>query len=601
MLVAAARDDPLIYTLALHPGTVVAGRYRVARVLGGSSAVAVTYLAWDQTAQEQVVIKEFLPRTFAGRAADGLTIQPHSAHDTDGFTRALRRFTRAGELLEDVAHPNIPRVRSHFAANGTAYLVLDYYDGKTAAEHVGAAGGRLATDRALALVMGVLQGVQALHSEGVIHGYVTPENILVTAESRPLVLAIGTTRHVVGQLKEPVSGFAPIEQYTSKDLGPWTDVYACGALLYHLATGATPPSALERVAGQMLPLAWPAASEVPPALARVMMDALALLPDSRPHSAEEFHRRLHSAAGSEPSDVVSRLERQAHWRRSPSEAVPSGHPSNPALVLLPEPELLDNEVDLPTATARDLPFGRLVRPDVGVAIAAAVIVLGFAFISGRGEGHRAAGDVAAAQPSPIPTQRSPIAKAPELSGARVRPRELDATSLRQPEGDGGRSLAEAIRQQGGSELVSRRAAPVVGVAIQSSGQPPQRPSASIDVARLRPAPVPDRVRMGPPTISIALATSPMQQELLPFEAVSDLRERLAHGKEQADFGEYATAHGIFLAALKQVALLSDRYAGTQALPSLKHDIEEAARRVLAACAAENAVLRKRDERALKCE
>ncbi|MDQ3951118.1 MAG: serine/threonine protein kinase, partial [Gemmatimonadota bacterium] len=361
----AARDDRLAYTLALHPGTLLAGRYHLLRVLGGSSPVAVTYLADDQTAQEQVVVKEFLPRTFAGRAADGLTIRPHSGDDAPAFTRALRRFTREADLLADIVHPNIPRVRSHFAANGTAYLVVDYYDGVTAAEHVAASGGRVPVERAVALVMGALGGLQVLHTDGVIHGYVTPQNILVTAESRPLVLALGTTRQVVGQAKEPVPGFAPIEEYASQELGPWTDVYACGAVLYQLLTGTTPSSAIERAAGHMVTLPWPAAADVPSSVARVITSALALLPAGRPHSAEEFRRRLETALGSEPRDSRPRLEERADnlWRRSlPDVLLPTGRSSNDAPVLLAEPELLDEDADLPIGNGRDDRVRRLLRP-----------------------------------------------------------------------------------------------------------------------------------------------------------------------------------------------------------------------------------------------
>ena len=310
-------DNLRHYTLALQPGTLLDGAYRVTRVLGDASTFAVTYLAKNERGTDHVVVKELLPRTVAGRARDELTVLPHSPNDEANLSRVLRRFGREAELLADIAHPNIPRVRRYFEANGTAYIVFQYYEGKTLGELAAATDGRLRPDRATGWVLQILQGLEALHAEGIVHGFITPDSILVDDNSRCLILGLGTTRHVVGPAREPVSGFAPIEQYAAREVGPWTDVYACAAVLYQLTTGTIPPSAVERSTGAALPMPWTTA-DVPAPLAHSIMSALAQLPDARPHSAEEFRRRLEASLSPANSGTPAHVEQRINTVRRPA-------------------------------------------------------------------------------------------------------------------------------------------------------------------------------------------------------------------------------------------------------------------------------------------
>lgn len=88
---------------------------------------------------------------------------------------------------------------------------------------------------------------------------------------------------------------------------------------------------------------------------------------------------------------------------------------------------------------------------------------------------------------------------------------------------------------------------------------------------------------------------------MPAEVLTGLRERLAHGNENMEYGEYSRARMIYRGALDQVANLSDRYAGTQALLRLKQDLEQATERALVACTAENEVIRRRNGKAVQCD
>lgn len=590
-------DDGRQYTLALRPGTLLDGIYRVTRVVSQSSTFAVTYVAQDERAAEQVVIKEFLPRTLAGRAPDELTLLPHSADDQSTLSRGLRRFLREADVLADIAHPHIPRVRRSFEANGTAYLVFQHYEGRTLTEHLTATGNRLPPDYATALVLQVLHGLGTLHTAGIIHGYITPDNILVDANARALLLGLGTTRHVVGPSREPVAGFAPIEQYAAREVGPWTDVYACAAVLYRLTTGLTPPSAVERSTGQMVTLPLPAETNLAPALARAVLGALALLPDTRPHSADEFRRRLDASLALGAEAAAPRVEHRPINARKPApEPVEPVISASTRVELEPESPRWDDDFVLLTDVDRPQDrVRRFFRLMLGIGGATAGILLVVSVLAGRKNDEWAGGGVVAASPALATTARTSPGATTSLHVETDSPSQPVVDAPAQPSPAPKPSFEQAVTPP------PRATAPTQEHAPPRSPKPISRP-----VVRAGSSATTDRAPVvtpagAPPSVTVSLAPTLGRLELLPSEVLTGLRERLAHGKENNEFGQYAIARRIFRGALDQIAKLDDRYAGAQSLTSLKKELEQAADRSLAACLAENEVIRRRNGKAVECD
>jgi hypothetical protein len=108
-------------------------------------------------------------------------------------------------------------------------------------------------------------------------------------------MGFSTRRHVAVQGMELTPGFAAFEQYGTRDIGPWTDVYAMSAVLYYLLIGRAPTSALDRAAGAALVAPNTVVADVSPALSTVVMRGLSLLPEQRPHAASELRRQLENA------------------------------------------------------------------------------------------------------------------------------------------------------------------------------------------------------------------------------------------------------------------------------------------------------------------
>lgn len=283
------------YTLALRPGTQLGERYAVLRLLSGASDFELAYLAHDAQTGGAVVLEELLPRGLVGRGADGTTVRAHSLDDEREFVRALRRYVREAEARLDIRHHALPTVLDVVEAHGTAYVVTAHHDAERLSDRLLAMGGRIAPAAATSLVMELLGALETLHAEGIVHRDLSPQTVHVRSDGSPLLLGSGAWRHVPGRTREPVAGFAAIEQYGGRDVGPWSDVHGAAAILYYALTGVVPPSAIDRAAGAALraPGAW--ARDISPPLANAVVRGLALSPDGRPHSAAEFRRQLEDA------------------------------------------------------------------------------------------------------------------------------------------------------------------------------------------------------------------------------------------------------------------------------------------------------------------
>jgi serine/threonine protein kinase len=207
-------------------------------------------------------------------------------------------------------------VRSVVDANGTVYLVMDRHETQSLAEFVQAAQGRVAPSDAARIVQQVLSALELLHAESIIHRDLSPRTVHVAAGGAALLLEFSARRHLPVHTTDLAAGFAAFEQYGTKDIGPWTDVYAASALLYYLLTGATPPSALERASGEAVVSPLMAVPGLAPGLGGLVMRGMALLPQQRPHAVSELRRQLESAL----SDGRSSAPRSVYTAATSSES-----------------------------------------------------------------------------------------------------------------------------------------------------------------------------------------------------------------------------------------------------------------------------------------
>ncbi|MDB5487544.1 MAG: hypothetical protein JWQ58_1259 [Reyranella sp.] len=235
--------------VALPPGQTI-GRYGVLGVLG-HGGFGITYRARDRQLGREVAIKEYLPPALAIRQ-DGATVLPRSPREAEDFTWGRTRFVEEGRTLAGLQKsPAIVQVYDFLEVNGTAYIVMELVHGETLEQRLKRAGplGPSAIDR---LLWPLLDGLTRVHATGFLHRDIKPANILLDAEGDPTLIDFGASRAAMADRTSALTavftpGYAAAEQVTSARQGPWTDIYALSATLYHAITGKPPPNVFDRM------------------------------------------------------------------------------------------------------------------------------------------------------------------------------------------------------------------------------------------------------------------------------------------------------------------------------------------------------------------
>ena len=268
----------------------------------GVGGFGITYLARDGNLKRSVAIKEFLPSDLSVRREDS-TVEPISEDESETFRWGLDRFLSEARTLARFQHPNIVGVHSVFEANNTAYMVMEYEQGRSLGT-VLREPDSCREENLRALLMPLLDGLEQVHEAGFVHRDIKPNNLFVRDDGSPVVLDFGSARQALGVETRTLTslvtpGFAPFEQYNATrdgdKQGPWTDIYALGATLYRAVTGKGPVDALTR-AGAILkghkdvlvPAAMAAGDRYSASFLHAIDRALAFQPEARPQTIAEW-------------------------------------------------------------------------------------------------------------------------------------------------------------------------------------------------------------------------------------------------------------------------------------------------------------------------
>ena len=321
---------------ALRPGTRL-GEFEILRVLG-VGGFGIVYLAMDHALERQVAIKEYMPAAMAARG-DGDQVSLRSQAHLETFGIGLRSFVNEAKLLARFDHPSLVKVYRFWEANGTAYMVMPYYAGRTLKEERKALAGVPSDAWIRGVIDPLLGALQVLHDEDVFHRDIAPDNILLLPSGLPVLLDFGAARRVIGDRTQTLTAilkpnYAPIEQYADVGQlrqGPWTDLYALGAVLHFVITGRPPvPSAARAVHDDAKPLAQldeVQRGTIGQPLLRTIDWALAVRPSHRPQNVAQFRDALDGRlvpperplADGEATQPVSREQVQAAW--SPTQPI----------------------------------------------------------------------------------------------------------------------------------------------------------------------------------------------------------------------------------------------------------------------------------------
>ena len=284
---------------ALAVGSRLA-EFEIREVLG-AGGFGIVYRAWDAALQRDVALKEYMPVSLAGRSA-GERVTLRSRSNEEDFALGLQSFVNEARLLARFDQPALVKVFRFWEANGTAYMAMPLYKGRTLRELRKDTVPRVLDDAWLrALIEPLLDALQVMHDAAVYHRDIAPDNILWCDDDRPVLLDFGAARLVLADRTQTVTAilkpqFAPIEQYAETQAmrqGPWTDLFALASTCYFMLTGRAPLPATARVIDDELePLAQIAPPGCSPRLLRVLDWAMAVRPQDRPQSVAQFREAL---------------------------------------------------------------------------------------------------------------------------------------------------------------------------------------------------------------------------------------------------------------------------------------------------------------------
>jgi serine/threonine protein kinase len=224
--------------------------FEIVSVLG-KGGFGITYLAIDHQLSKKFAIKELLPDTIATRL-DGSTVVPHSSNETERWDWAKERFLEEARMLARFSHPAIVGVHRLLEGNGTVYVVMDYIEGESLETRLKRIGRETSQDDLRQVIGPILEGLKEVHAAGLLHRDIKPENILISKRGQAILIDFGSARESLGRTMSMTSivthGYSPLEQYQTKGrMGPWTDIYSLGAVMYKAITGEKPPVATDRV------------------------------------------------------------------------------------------------------------------------------------------------------------------------------------------------------------------------------------------------------------------------------------------------------------------------------------------------------------------
>jgi len=283
---------------ALPVGTRL-GEFEITGLLG-EGGFGIVYLACDRSLERNVALKEYMPAAFATRGA-GVQVTMKSRDHADTYQAGLRSFVNEARILAQFDHPALIKVYRFWEANGTAYMVMPYYQGQTLKQALLA--GAAPPDEAWlkALLAPLLDTLSLIHDQQCFHRDIAPDNILMLGDCHPLLLDFGAARRAIGGMEQAFTvilkqSYAPIEQYGDMPgmrQGAWTDLFALASVIHFAIDGQPPLPAIGRVlTDPYVPLAARHAQRYSAGFLAAIDRALSVRPEDRPQTAADMRALL---------------------------------------------------------------------------------------------------------------------------------------------------------------------------------------------------------------------------------------------------------------------------------------------------------------------
>lgn len=298
----------------LRKGTRLIGRYTIEGVLG-QGGFGITYLGIDELHEKKVAIKEFFPQGIVTRNIEYQdTVTVTFVGKKDNYEKGKERFLKEARTMAKFSKDEgIVKALDFFEINNTAYIVMEYLEGVTLKQYL-AENKRIDAEDLVELLVPLIESLDEIHSQGLIHRDISPDNIMVLPDGRIKLMDFGAARDYTEFGEKSLSivlkpGYAPPEQYQTHGVqGPWTDIYALCATMYKCITGENPPDAIERVMDDHLKKISEFGIAIPPQEEAAIIKGMSVSAKDRYQDIKDFCEDLYG--GYEEISVPENEERE---------------------------------------------------------------------------------------------------------------------------------------------------------------------------------------------------------------------------------------------------------------------------------------------------
>lgn len=280
-------------TTSLRTGTMLKGRYRIEKPIG-QGGFGITYSALDTKTYNRIAVKELFPSRYVLREEDRKTVRIQPGQESN-FRHLSDSFEKEAKTLMGLQNlEGVVRLLHVFDENNTVYYIMELLQGEDLMHRL-KREGPMKWDHLAPILGMILTALDQIHSVGLIHRDISPDNIFLTDRGARLI-DFGSVRnyqdglHFTAMVKR---NFAPIEQFLDNGhQGPWTDVYALAVTAYYALTGQLPPPALERVNEDKLVPLDVLCPGLPREICAAIHRAMTVQPEGRFQTTKQFSRAL---------------------------------------------------------------------------------------------------------------------------------------------------------------------------------------------------------------------------------------------------------------------------------------------------------------------
>ena len=300
----------------LRKGTRLIGRYTVEGVLG-QGGFGITYLGMDELHKKKVAIKEFFPQGIVTRNIEYEdTVTVTLVGEKENYDKGKERFLKEAQTMAMFSKDKgIVKALDFFEINNTAYIVMEYLEGVTLKQYL-RENKRIAAEDLVELLVPLIEALDEIHSQGLIHRDISPDNIMVLPDGRIKLMDFGAARDYTEFGEKSLSivlkpGYAPPEQYQTHGVqGPWTDIYSLCATMYKCITGENPPDAIDRLVDDYLKKISAFGIPVLPQIEEAIIKGMSVAAKDRYQNVGDFCEDLYGGyeENSEPEAEESQAE-----------------------------------------------------------------------------------------------------------------------------------------------------------------------------------------------------------------------------------------------------------------------------------------------------